>query len=56
MLSVRLEGKSVKIEISCLFVHSFEGMSDADVDPDSNIVGADVKGSVVKLDCFISSA
>lgn len=56
MLGIRSKGKSIKVEVGCFFVTSFESIGDSDVDPNSNIIGSNIKSSMIEFDGFISSA
>jgi len=50
------EGEGVEVKIGSFLVETLEGMGDADVDPNSDVVGSDIKCSVVELDGFIGPA
>ena len=56
MFCIWTEGEGVEVKISSFLVETFEGMGDADVDPNSDIVGSDIQCSVVELDGFIGPA
>lgn len=56
MFGIRSERKGVKVEIGSLLIQTLKSVSNTDIDPHSHIVRPDIKSSMVKLDCFISSS
>lgn len=56
VLCVWPEGKRVEVEVSSVVVLALEGVSNAEVDPHSHVVGPNVESAVVELDGFVSPA